>query len=265
MRKASDTSSFELFLFSTDLDLIGPAVEGGVDGLIVDWENQGKKERQSAADTQINFDTLEDLERVRRGTAARVLCRLNGYGAWTPEEVERAVGAGAEEVLLPMVRSAGEVEAVFERVQERCGVGILIETPEAVRLASGLSRLPLSRVFLGLNDLAIARGTPNIFSPLVDGTLERTREACETLFGFGGLTDPDRGDPIPCRLLIGEMARLDCGFSFLRRSFLRDLQGANPAVLLAAIRRALQAACERPPENVARDRAELVDRVSSLG
>jgi hypothetical protein len=156
-----------------------------------------------------------------------------------------------------MVRTLKEVEKVLDQVRGRCGLGILVETVAATRLVDELARLPLSRVYVGLNDLAIERGTPSIFTPLLDGTLEDIRRPFRLPFGFGGLTLPERGYPVPCRLLIGEMARLRCDFSFLRRSFYRDIQGRNPAVEIPRLLEAIRRARLRTPEAVAKDRRSL--------
>jgi len=248
---------FELLLFSTDPGFIRRAVAAGVDGITVDWERNGKHERQANADTQINGDTLEDLHRVRASTDARVICRINSYGATTAEEIEQAIDAGANELILPMVRSVEEVEAVLAQAGGRCGIGIMVETIAATRICSELAGLPLSRVYVGLNDLAIERRTPNIFSAVVDGTVERAREAFRAPFGFAGLTLPDAGFPIPCRLLIGEMARLGCGFSFLRRSFHRDIRGRDLSVEIPRLRAALEEAQRQPRDELAKNRVDL--------
>jgi hypothetical protein len=248
---------FELLLFSTDPAIIGQATGAGVSGIIVDWEHIGKPDRQAGCDTQINYDTPDDLRRVRACTCAPVLCRINRFGDTTAEEVEAAIGAGADELFLPMVRTPDEVEAVLERVRGRCGVAILVETMAAVRLADQLAKLPLTRVYVGLNDLAIDRKSPNIFTALADGTVESVRRAFRVPFGFGGLTVPDRGAPVPCRLLIGEMIRIGCSFSFLRRSFLRDVRGRDFNVEIQRIKKAIDLARKRPVEAVDRDRRDL--------
>lgn len=255
---------FQLLLFSSRPDSIPPFIAAGVAGIVVDWERSGKAERQSGADTQINHDTPEDLRRVRASTAARVLCRINGFGPQTRGEAERAIALGADEILLPMVRRLFEVEAVLTHVGGRCGVGILVETDAAVRLAKDLARLPLSRVYVGLNDLAIDRGSPNIFTAVLDGTVERVREPFRVPFGFGGLTLPWGGYPIPSRLLIAEMARLDCQFGVLRRSFLRDIRGREPVGEVSSLLEALENARARPSETVIRDRRELEDSIRAL-
>lgn len=250
-------SGFELLLFSTDVALIQEAIAAGVRGIIVDWEHIGKEDRQSAHDTQINHDTLDDLKRVRACTDAQVICRINRFGVTAADEVELAIAAGADEILLPMVRSTQEVETVLNRVKGRCSVGILVETLAAVQLADELAKLPLSRVYVGLNDLAIDRKSPNIFTAVADGTVESVRRAFDARFGFGGLTLPNCGCPIPCGMLIGEMIRINCTFSFLRRSFHRDVPGRDLAVEVPRLLEAIDRAKMRSSMSVARDRRNL--------
>ncbi len=160
-----------------------------------------------------------------------------------------------------MVRSAAEVEQALEWVGGRCGLGILVETEDAVRGAAALGALPLSRVYVGLNDLMIDRGGSALFEPLVDGTVERVREHFRVPFGVAGLTLPDLGDPVPCRLLMAEMARLRCDFSFLRRSFHRDVERGSIASGVAEIRAAIERARRRGPGEIERNRMEQVAAV----
>lgn len=254
---------FELLLFSTEREFVLRAVEAGVDGIIVDWEVAGKERRQAGADTEINHDTLEDLERVRSWVDIPVLCRINSPGPTTKPELEMAIGAGADEVLLPMVRSPLELERVIDAARGRCGVGVLIETVEAVASVQEFARLPFSRLYVGLNDLAIDRRSASIFTALVDGTVERVSSAVNGPFGFGGLTAPERGHPIPCRLLIGELARLGSSFSFLRRSYKRDVRGEKQAELIARLRSALTEARARTPVELERDRRELEEAIAA--
>lgn len=193
-----------------------------------------------------------------------MICRINYPYFKTPAEVEAAISAGADEILVPMVRTPDEVCWVLRLARERCGVGILVETIDAVNCSKELGRLPLSRVYVGLNDLAIERKTPNIFTALVDGTVERLREWFpNTPFGFGGLTLPERGYPIPCSLLMGEMARLDCHFSFLRRSFYRDIKGRNLMVEIPRMLEALRLKFLRSQEEVESDRQKLCELIRS--
>jgi len=221
-------SVFELCLFSVDPLMITKALAGGVSTVVVDWERIGKRDRQQGADTEINAHTLADLHRVRAATRAHLLCRINNAPGALSNDIEDALAGGADEILVPMVRTASEIEQVLDQVAGRCDVGILIETSSAVTRAADFAKLPLSRIYIGLNDLAIERRTPNLFTAVIDGTVESVRSKCGDIpFGFGGLTIPELGSPIPCRLLMNEMVRLDCAFSFLRRSFHSDVRGRN--------------------------------------
>jgi 2-keto-3-deoxy-L-rhamnonate aldolase RhmA len=248
---------FELFLFSTDPATIAPAVSAGVSGVVVDWERVGKRHRQAGADTQIGEDTIDDLRRVRACTSGRILCRIDNNERLLDEQIDAAVGCGADEILLPMVRSASEVERVLAQASGRCGVGILIETQAALEEVGDIADLPLSRVYVGLNDLAIDRGTTNIFEPLVDGTIEEARKPFSLPFGFAGLTVADAGTPIPCRLIIGELIRLSCSFSFLRRSYHADIRGRDPAREIPRLRTALDTATRRTSAEIEEDRQAL--------
>jgi hypothetical protein len=258
------TSGFDLFLFSKNEALIRSAVAAGVRGLVIDWENKGKIDRQQRADTQINYDTPGDLRAVRGMTGAQILCRINGPEVIAREEIEDAIQGGADEILVPMVRNTSQVERILRTVDGRCGVGILVETQAAIDAAAGLGRLPVTRVYVGLNDLAIDRGSGCLFTALVDGTVDGIREYFPMPFGIAGVTLPHCGNPIPCRLLIAELGRLSCSFSFLRRSFLRDILGHELSREVPKILEALTDATRRDSRQVAADHQALVKAVQYL-
>jgi len=158
-----------------------------------------------------------------------------------------------ESVSLSLTRS--------EFARGRCGVGILIETVDAVGCAFELARLPLSRVYVGLNDLSIERRSRSLFEALTDGLVDGIRPYFGVPFGLAGLTLPECGRPIPCRLVIAEMARLSCGFSFLRRSWRRDMAGRDPRVEVPRLKAAIESSRRRSAGEIARDRADLVGAV----
>ncbi|MFW3169595.1 aldolase [Geodermatophilus sp. CPCC 206100] len=220
----------DLFLFTVDPAWGADVVAAGAAGIVVDWERRGKHRRQRGEGTQINTDTPEDLSRMRAATPGRLLCRVNGFGPWTAAEVDDAVARGADEVLLPMVRSGEEVDRTLDLVAGRCGLGILVETEDAVQQTAQLARRPLSRVYVGLNDLRIDRGATQLFTPLVDGTVDAVRAVVSQPFGVGGLTLPEGGFPVAAELLAAELVRLGADFTFLRRSFTADMAGRDPFV-----------------------------------
>lgn len=254
----------ELVLFAHRPETLGRALDAGITSFIVDWEWRGKQPRQTGRDTEINRDSPADLRRLARLGAPRRLCRINRWGPWAPAEVELAVACGATDVLLPMAEAPAEVEALLARLDGRGGAGILIETAAGVARARDLTGFPLSAVYVGLNDLAISRGSGSIFDALADGTVDTLREAAGAIpFGVAGVTVVDRGEPIPCRLLLAELARLDCAFSFLRRSFRRDVDGRDWRLEIERIGELWRHLRARPAAAIELDRAALVDSVAA--
>jgi hypothetical protein len=127
------------------------------------------------------------------------------------------------------------------------------------RPAAGLAARPLSRVYVGLSDLRIARGSSQLFEPLVDGTVDGVRADVEHVpFGVAGLTRLDAGRPLSCRLLIAELARLGADFTFLRRSFLADTATRDLSREVPILLDAVQTATHRNADEVRTEREELV-------
>lgn len=266
----------ELFLVSADAGLVARACDRRrpenerAAAVVVDWERRGKVRRQAMArgrigtDTQIGSDTPDDLARVRATVAGPVICRVNALGPWTAGEVDLAVRLGADEVLVPMVRAVSEAEAILRLARDRIGVGLMIETVDAVERSAALAALPISRAYVGLMDLALDRGSRSIFTAVADGAVERVRGHVTAPFGFGGLTVPGCGHPVPTLLLLAEMARLDCEFTFLRRSFIADVGAADMGAAVADLRAAAKVAGRRAPGVIDIDRQRLVDCIDHV-
>ena len=260
------SARFEMLLFTAAPSVATAACSGGFDAIVVDLECRGKDARQAGADTEVNCYSPSDEGACRGAASCDVVCRINAVGDWTTTETEAVLAAGADEILVPMVRAAHELERVMRLVAGRARVGVLIETVEALGAASNIASLHPSRVYMGLNDLGIARRTPNIFTALIDGTADTVAEKVAehgVSFGVAGLTLPDSGAPVPCRLLIAEMSRLGCSHAFMRRSFLRDVPVESFAEGVATIRSAIEAASTRGASAVASDRAEFVAAVAA--
>ena len=259
--------NFEWILFSVDPATIRGCCAAGIHGIIVDWENRGKHERQTGFDTQINLQTIEDLRRARLATPAnhRLFCRINGWHANSPREIDEAIDNGADELFLPMVRTPREVEWTLRLIDDRVPLGILIETRDAVECARELANLPLSRIYVGLNDLSIDYGNDSLFEALHDGTVDTIRERIPASmpFGIAGMTMPELGRPVPARLLACEIARLGATFTFLRRSFLRDIKGRDPKQEVPRMLAAIEAARNRDAEQIVTDCEEFAVAVQS--
>ncbi len=255
----------ELVLFENDPNDAERMVPAGISSFMVDMEVIGKNLRQLGFDTEIRPGTRNDLEAIANVDGATAWCRVNRYGAHTAAEIDDALAAGAKVLLLPMVTRLQEVEAMLGQVAGRCATGIMIETVEAVALAGQINQLGLHFAFFGLNDFAISRGGGSPFRALVDGSVDAVREAMpDTRLGVGGLTDIRCGHPIPARRLLEEFERLDCAFSFLRRSFRRDSLQVPAGDIVAGIRRAWGECRMRGAEARERDHAALAAIIREL-
>ena len=257
----------ELWYFQTSGEAVKSAVGAGISTFIVDWENKSKAARQWGRDTEINYDTVEDLERVAAVHGVKAVCRINRLSSQTARDIDTALSGGAKLILLPMVEQLSEAETFLRLLNGRAAGGILIETANAVSSVKQLAKLPLSAVYIGLNDLCISLGKSHIFEAVVDGTVEHvcTVLADEGLFfGMGGVTVVDGGAPVPCRLLMAELCRLDVRFTFLRRSFRRDIAGRDIAIEVTRIQSEWRDLRARDRDQVESDHRSMLRVVGGL-
>ena len=248
----------ELILFEHEAARAEEFIQAGLTSFLVDWEHVGKDARQQGFDTEIRLGTPGELRSMCAVPGASVWCRVNRFGPHTAGEIDAVIDAGAAGVFLPMVTSPAEVDTFLRIIDGQCDAGILVETARALQHVEELASYPLDRVYFGLNDFAISRGGGSIFRAVLDGSVERARAAFPTnRFGFGGLTAVDAGHPVPCRRLLEELARLRCDFTFLRRSFRRDLTSRSLPDVVSGIRAAWWESISREPVAVARDHLHL--------
>jgi len=257
-------TEFDLWMFSHDCGYASAAMAAGMVGVVVDWEWRDKELRQAGRDTEINHATEEDLRLMRMAVRGAVACRINNQPHVRVQEARRAAELGADEVWLPMVRSVTEVEECLAVLPPGCRLGLLAETPEAMGLATQFSRLPLSRVYVGLNDLWISSGRPHLFSALIDRVVERFREEYTGALGVAGVTRPASGSPVPCRLLLAEMSRLSCRFGVARRAFRRDAGETNLLAAIGEIHAAMHQLSRRSRAQITEDRRALEILVRQL-
>lgn len=215
------------FLFITNVpELARLAVDEGDATIFVDLELKGKIERQGHLNTVISRHTEEDVNAVRAVIpAGHLLVRLNPCHNGSAEEIERAIAAGADTIMLPMFRTIAEVATFAELIARRCRLCLLAETREAMEGIGEFARIPgVDSVHIGLNDLSLDLGMPFMFEPLAMGLIDKMAEQLRlagTPFGIGGLARADEGQ-LPARLLIGEHVRLGSTTAILSRTFHRQ-------------------------------------------
>lgn len=256
---------FDPWLFTTDEKQARLAQNSGISGIIIDWECLDKKARQVGAGFECNHDTIEDLARIRLAVDISVICRINGFGSWTADEVEAAIRNGADILMLPMVENADQVKDYLKIISGRAKAGILIETQEALENLKDIASLNIDFVYAGLNDLMLSRNTESLFESIIDGTIDKIRNAfMNCYFGFGGVTLIGQGFPLPFNLLFSEMARLNCDFGFLRRSFKKDIKGKDWTNEIPKIRQYFIQLKNRSPEEITKNREALLNTVKDI-
>jgi hypothetical protein len=219
-------ASFQFTLMTDDPELAGAADMAGVDRVGLDLERLGKHERQGALPhLRISDHRVEQLPPVRaRLKQAQAFVRLNPLNPESACEIERALDAGAEVLMLPYFRSAAEVETFVGLVRGRAFVSLLLETAAAADDVAAITRVDgVGEIIVGLNDLSLDLGFSNQFTLLVSPVLERVAQqvgGAELPFGFGGLADPANDVlPVPAPLVCAQYPRLGATRAFVARRF----------------------------------------------
>lgn len=221
------------------------AEENGVDWIFVDMEFIGKDNRQGGLDTVQNHHTIQDVRNVKAAVKkAKVLVRVNpihkammsadGSIAYmdSQTEIEQAIEAGADILMLPFFHSVEEVKEFVYLVKaannrcERFGNGgkacLLLETPEAAILLDEILNVPgIDMIHIGLNDLHLAMGMKFMFQLLTDGIVEQLTKKIKAKgipFGFGGIASL-HGGALPGSYVLKEHYRLGSSMVIVGRSF----------------------------------------------
>ena len=205
------------------------AEQNGVDRIFVDMEYIGKAERQGNLDTVKNHHTIQDVVALRKVLMqSELLVRVNPIHEKTAEydssedEINAAIAAGADIVMLPFFKKASEVKRFLRIVDGRVKTMLLLETPEAVDALDEILAIPgIDEIHIGINDLSLGYGKPFMFQLLTDGTVEhlcRRIGRAGIVYGFGGIASLGRG-LVPAELIIKEHYRLGSKMTILSRSF----------------------------------------------
>ena len=157
------------------------AESAGVDRIFVDMEYIGKGARQGGMDTVQCHHTPSDIRAIKGAVErAEVMVRVNpiheATGDYTSslEEIDEAIAAGADILMLPYFKTAREVRKFVALVGGRARTLPLVETPEAAESIDEILAVEgIDEIFVGLNDLSLGMGKKFMFELLADGTVER--------------------------------------------------------------------------------------------
>ncbi len=228
--------ALNLMYITNDPAVAQIAEQAGVDWIFVDMEFIGKDDRQGGLDTVQNHHTIEDIRNVKAAVRkAKVLVRVNpihkvhnGYFD-SKDEIEAAVKAGADILMLPFFHTVQEVTDFVDYVKDSSKkysrdvkTCLLLETPEAAILLDEILNVPgVDMIHIGLNDLHLAMGMKFMFQLLTDGIVEQlTRKirAKGIPFGFGGIASLHSG-ALPGAYVLKEHYRLGSSMVIVGRSF----------------------------------------------
>ena len=205
------------------------AEDAGVDWIFLDMEVIGKAFRQSGLDTVQNHHTIDDIKRIRKTISqSKLLVRINpihdaleNYTS-SKDEIEVAIEAGADILMLPYFKTVEEVKTFIHLVNGRAKTLLLLETVEAANLVDEILEVPgIDMIHLGLNDMHLELGMKFMFELLADGTVERLGDKIKAKgipFGFGGIATLD-GGALPGSMVLKEHVRLGSSMVIVSRSF----------------------------------------------
>lgn len=215
--------ALKLMYITNSPDIAQIAESAGVDRIFIDMEYIGKADRQGGMDTVQSHHTVEDIKSIRRViTDSEIMVRCNPIHDNSKNEIDAIVEAGADIIMLPYFKTAGEVEKFLKYVGGRTKTLPLLETPEAVACIDEILALNgIDEMFVGLNDLSLGYGKKFMFEILADGTVEgicsKFKEK-KIPFGFGGIAAIGKG-MLPAEFVIREHYRLGSTCVILSRSF----------------------------------------------
>lgn len=203
--------------------------EAGVQRVFIDMEYIGKADRQGGMNTVQCHHTIEDIcavKSVLKGTKIMVRCnpihQASDEYCSSKEEIDGAINAGADILMLPYFKTVEEVKEFISLVGGRAKTLPLVETPEAVALIDDILKLDgIDEIFVGLNDLSLGYGMKFMFELLSNGTVEmlcNKFKAKGIPYGFGGIASLGKG-MLPAERVIAEHYRLGSTCAILSRSF----------------------------------------------
>ena len=257
------------------------AESAGVDWIFIDMEFIGKDARQGGLDTVQNHHTAEDIRNIKQAvSSAKLLVRINPiheehpYYQSSKDEIDEAIAAGADILMLPFFHTVEEVLTFIRLVDGRVKTCLLLETPEAAALLDEILEVPsIDMIHIGLNDMHLALGMNFMFELLANGKVDEWMQKIKSkgiMCGFGGIAGLNTG-LLPGAKVLKEHCRLGSEMVIVSRAFcntdiITELDEVK-RVFESGIKelRALEAECaEKDADYFMQNRKEVVEGVAQI-
>lgn len=223
-RLSGKAADFLLWHWTDDPDEAAACAAAGVDRIGIDLDRNGKAERQAGQQSWISPHQIAALPLLRARLPHHCLfLRTNPLHARSRDEVEAALAAGADLLMLPNFQTLAEVAAFVGLVDGRAAIVPLVERRAALPLIAAFPALGITEIHFGLNDLALDFGVNNRLSLLLHPEIEAACAVADRVmqrFGVGGVASPNTiGLPVPAFNVIAQHGRLGSGGAMLARCF----------------------------------------------
>lgn len=199
----------------------------GVQQIMVDTEILGKAERQQGKRTIISHHKIADIVALKKmQLKAEIICRVNPFNSNIFNEIDSAIEAGADCIMMPMIKNIDEYKAIVDRVNSRVKIIPLIETTYSLFVLKEIIEYSnLTQIHFGLNDLFIDIGYKNLFeilfSEFFSNFVNFAADNIEVV-GIGGIGNPNTLLKVDSLLLFSEFLNLRGSSVILSRSFFKD-------------------------------------------
>lgn len=213
----------EYMYITNDIEMARICDKTGIDRVWIDLEWKGKEERQKNMNSVKSKHSISDISKIKNVLKhSKLMVRINPMDSDSQEEIKRVLDAGAEIVMVPMLKKPEEAEKFCQLVGTRAKKVLLLETKEAQEGIDKILRVGnFDEVHIGLNDLSLSHGFTFMFELLANGMVE---ELCKILekygipYGFGGIAKIGYG-MLPAEKILAEHYRLGSTRAILSRSF----------------------------------------------
>lgn len=220
----NNDTNIKLFLITNSTFTIKQADRYGVDRIFIDMEYIGKEERQKGLDTVKNHHTISDIIAAKKILSkSDLLVRINPIHGNSHNEIDCAISAGADYLMLPMFKTLNEVKEFINYVNKRVKTILLLETKEGLEIIDSILEFGgFDELYIGLNDLHLSLNQKFMFEPLAIGIVGSIAQKCHNKgipFGFGGISKLGDG-VLPSQYILAEHKKIGSSMAILSRGFL---------------------------------------------